>query len=384
MKRLLTLAGCAALALTLGACGDSKSPTDSDDILSSGGSSTKSSSSKGAESSSSVSEEIPEGARAATLDDLERNMELTDFFGTKAYLATGTKLGLFSIWVPDTAWIAAPSDFEDGVIDFSLASAATINIKGVTDSVQALAAENSTRTIRFIVNEDDQLQYTLDGKKYKDVKSTTVKTTSGIISKGDSLASKKLECTDGDGAEETYYFYDGRYIVENESGEDGGWSAGYYDIHRGKLLMRPLFYTARIYSLFTATVNKDFGIEFTTGKSLTCDMSELEYDEISESKLAQEWDASVDGVDWTFTLGDDTSFELKAYKGSDGVELKKGIWDVYGDNLMLKVTGCLNKGCTTAVKGKVTKFDPKKGFKYAHSDTDKPNIPTEWEVPLYE
>ena len=52
--------------------------------------------------------------------------------------------------------------------------------------------------------------------------------------------------------------------------------------------------------------------------------------------------------------------------------------------LLLKVTGCANKGCTTAVRGEVSKLDPQKGFKYDHGDTDEPNIPKEWEAPVYE
>ncbi|MBR4785810.1 MAG: hypothetical protein IK012_11265 [Fibrobacter sp.] len=384
MKRSFILAGCAALALTLGACGDTNSSDASDDLLSSAGNSEKSSSSKAEESSSSMKREIPEGARVATLDDLERNMELSGFFGGKAYLATGTKLGLFSIWVPDTAWIAAPSDFKDGVIDFSQASIAAIDAKGVVDSMKALVAKNSGRSIGFIVNDEDQLQYTLDGKTYKDVKEASVKTSSSIISKGEDLAGKKLECKQDSSAKEIYSFYDGRYIVENKGEKDNTWSAGYYDIHRGKLLLRPIFFTAALPSLFTASVSSEYGIEFSTGKSLSCKTSDLEYEKISAKDLAQEWDVSVDGLDWMLDLKKDKTFELEAYKGVEGKELKKGTWDVYGDNLMLKVTGCLNTDCTTSVKGVVSDLDPKKGFKYAHGDTDKPNIPKEWEVPMYE
>lgn len=385
MKRSFILAGCAALALTLGACGDTNSSDASDDLLSSADNTEKSSSSKAEESSSSMKRDIPKGARVATLDDLERNMELSGFFGGKAYLATGTKLGLFSIWVPDTAWIAAPSDFKDGVIDFSQATVAAIDAKGVVDSMKALVEQNAGRSIGFIVNDEDQLQYTLDGKTYKDVKEASVKTSSTIISKGENLAGKKLECKQDSGAKEIYSFYEGRYIVENKGEKDNTWSAGYYDIHRGKLLLRPLFFIGRLQALFTATVSSEYGIEFSTGKSLSCKSSDLDYEKISAKDMAQEWDVVVDGVDWMLDLKDDKSFLLKAEKGVNTVAQKKGMWDVYGDNLMLKVTGCLeHTDCTAAVMGVVSDFDSKKGFKYAHGDTDEPNIPKEWEVPMYE
>ena len=389
MKRSFILAGCAALALSLGACGDATSSDASDDLLSSAGDTEKSSSSKAEDkSSSSAKRDIPEGARVATLDDLERNMELSGFFGGTAYLATGTKLGLFSIWVPDTAWISVPSDFKDGVIEFSRGTIAAIDAKGVVDSMKALVPSESNknpgRSIGFIVNEDDQLQYTLDGKTYKDVKETSVKTTTSIISKGEDLAGKQLECEPDSGAKEVYSFYDGRYIVETKDDKNGTWSAGYYDIHRGRLLMHTLFYPQPTYSMFTATVSNKYGIDFSTGKSLTCKVSELKYGKVSAKNLAQEWDVSVDGLDWMFKLKDDKTFELEAKKGVDPKLKRNGTWDVYGDNLMLKFTACSDKGCTPSVKGVVSDLDPKKGFKYAHSDPDEPNIPKEWEVPIYE
>ena len=132
------------------------------------------------------------------------------------------------------------------------------------------------------------------------------------------------------------------------------------------------------------SVSNKYGIDFSTGKSLTCKVSELKYGKVSAKNLAQEWDVSVDGLDWMFKLKDDKTFELEAKKGVDPKLKRNGTWDVYGDNLMLKFTACSDKGCTPSVKGVVSDLDPKKGFKYAHSDPDEPNIPKEWEVPIYE
>ena len=120
MKHSLLLAGITAASLALFACGDSSPSDTEDDILSSPSEKDDSSSSIEDVSSSSVSKDIPAGARAATLDDLERNMTLKGLFGRDIYLATGEKHGLFSLWIPDTAWLAAPSDFKDGVLRISM------------------------------------------------------------------------------------------------------------------------------------------------------------------------------------------------------------------------------------------------------------------------
>ena len=386
MKRSLFCAGLVSASLSLFACGGSGSPSDTDDILSSAGDKPESSSSVVEdESSSSVSKDIPKGARAATLDDLERNMTLKGLFGKDVLFVSGAKHGLFSLWIPDTAWVITPSAFEDGVLDFGSAAIAAIDVKDdAVKSMKELAEKDSKHTIRFIVNEEGNLQYSYDKGKYKDVGEASVKTSSSIISNGDSLAANILDCKDGDDVKVTYSFYDGRYIAEEENGDTLSWTAGYYDIHRGKLLMRPLFFPQPTYSMFTATVSKDFGIEFSTGRALTCKTKKLDYKNVAVKDMAQEWDVIVDGLEWMLDLKDDMSFVLEAYKGLEGKELKKGTWDVYGDNLMLKVTGCLNKGCTTAVRGEISKLDTKKGFTYNHTDEDEPNIPKEWEVPQYE
>ena len=391
MKRFLTLAGCAALALALGACGDSKSPTDSDDILSSGGSSAKSSSSKEAKSSSSVSEDIPKGARAATLDDLERNMKLKDMFGRDIYLATGEKHGLFSFWIPDTAWIAVPSDFKDGVISFSSGAITSIKIENkAIESMEELVEKDSDHSMRFIVNEDDQLQYSLDGGKYKDVSEATVKKNSSVISNGDSLASKTLFCKTGEETYTEYDFYKGRYVATDvkDSGKSNrsvvSWSAGYYDIHRGKLLMRPLFYSAPVYALVSASVSSDYKTLTISAEDVSCTLSELKYNEVPAADLEGEWESDEGGLAWSLDLRTDRTFEVKAFKGNENKALKQGTWDVYGNQLLMKVTGCLGGKCTPAVMGSVSKWKAGSFFNYGNSDRDDPPIPENWTAPEYE
>jgi hypothetical protein len=391
MKRFLTLAGCAALALALGACGDSKSPTDSDDILSSGGSSAKSSSSKEAKSSSSVSEDIPKGARAATLDDLERNMKLKDMFGRDIYLATGEKHGLFSFWIPDTAWIAVPSDFKDGVISFSSGAITSIKIENkAIESMEELVEKDSDHSMRFIVNEDDQLQYSLDGGKYKDVTEATVKKNSSVISNGDSLASKTLFCKTGEETYTEYDFYKGRYVATDvkDSGKSNrsvvSWSAGYYDIHRGKLLMRPLFYSAPVYALVSASVSSDYKTLTISAEDVSCTLSELKYNEVPAADLEGEWESDEGGLTWSLDMRADRTFEVKAFKGNENKALKQGTWDVYGNQLLMKVTGCLGGKCTPAVMGSVSKWKAGSFFNYSNSDPDDPPIPEDWTAPEYE
>ena len=392
MKRFLTLAGCAALALALGACGDSKSPTDSDDILSSGGSSAKSSSSKEAKSSSSVSEDIPKGARAATLDDLERNMKLKDMFGRDIYLATGEKHGLFSFWIPDTAWIAVPSDFKDGVISFSSGAITSIKIENkAIESMEELVEKDSDHSMRFIVNEDDQLQYSLDGGKYKDVAEATVKKNSSVISNGDSLASKELFCKTGENTFTGYSFYKGRYVatdvVRNAKQTNDSlvsWSAGYYDIHRGKLLMRPLFYSAPVYALVSASVSSDYKTLTISAEDVSCTLSELKYNEVPAADLEGEWESDEGGLTWSLDMRADRTFEVKAFKGNENKALKQGIWDVYGNQLLMKMTGCLGGKCTPAVIGSVSKWKAGSFFDYGNSDPDDPSIPESWNAPEYE
>lgn len=394
MKRSFIFAGLAAAAFMLGACGGSSSPSDDEeDILSSADEKGKSSSSeeKIESSSSSLDFELPTGTRVATLEDLERNMTLKGLFGRDIYLSAGSKHGLFSLWIPDTAWIAAPSDFADGKLDFGRAAFLSIDSDEKAVKSMEKLAKDSSAAIYFVVNEDDELQYSLDGKEFDEVGEAKVKANSSLISNGDSLSGKILACTDPEdkNAEIEYTFYDGRFVsrhyTDGKKGDKVESFAGYYDIHRGSLLLRTLFATEASYPMEMASVANDFSITFDANQQkLTCKAENFDYKPVSAKDLAQEWDFSGDGLDWTFNLRTDGSFELKAYEGREGAELKKGIWDVYGDVLVMKVTGCLHTGCTTAVFGAVSDLDPETGFVFEHSDTDEPLIPKTWNAPVYE
>jgi hypothetical protein len=393
MKKYLLCAGLLAASISLVACGGSSSPSDTeDDILSSANDKDESSSSKEPESSSSLDVDLPKGARVATLDDLERNMTLTDMFGRDIYLATGEKTGLFSFWIPDTAWIAVPSDFKDGLLKFSTGAITSIKIENETvSSMEKLVDKKSDHSMQFIVNEDDQLQYSLDGGDYKDVTEASVKKNSSVLSNGDSLTSKTLFCKTGEDTYTKYDFYKGRYVatdvVRNAKQTNDSlvsWSAGYYDIHRGKLLMRPLFYPGSVYELVSASVSSDYETMTVMSNEISCTLEVLKYNEVPAADLEGEWESDEGGLNWSLDMRADRTFEVKAFKGSENKALKQGTWDVYGNKLLMKVTGCLGGKCTPAVIGSVSKWEAGSFFNYGNSDPDDPSIPEDWTAPEYE
>jgi hypothetical protein len=328
----------------------------------------------------------------AILDDLEKNMTLKGLFGRDIYLATGEKHGLFSFWIPDTAWIAAPSDFKDGVIKFSSGAITSIKIDyDVISKMEKLVEKDSDHSINFIVNEDDELQYSLDGGEYKDVGETSVKKNSSVVWNGDSLASKELFCKTGENTFTGYSFYKGRYVatdvVRNDKKTNDSlvsWSAGYYDIHRGKLLMRPLFYSAPVYALVSASVSSDYKTLTISAEDVSCTLSELKYNEVPAADLEGEWESDEGGLTWSLDMRADRTFEVKAFKGNENKALKQGTWDVYGNQLLMKVTGCLGGKCTPAVMGSVSKWKAGSFFNYGNSDPDDPSIPEDWTAPEYE
>ena len=393
MKKYLLCAGLLAASISLVACGGSSSPSDTeDDILSSANDKDKSSSSEEPESSSSLDVDLPKGARVATLDDLERNMTLTDMLGRDIYLATGEKTGLFSFWIPDTAWIAVTSDFKDGLLKFSTGAITSIKIENETiSSMEKLVEKGSDHSMQFIVNEDDQLQYSLDGGDYKDVTEASVKKNSSVLSNGDSLTSKTLFCKTGEDTYTKYDFYKGRYVatdvVRNAKQTNDSlvsWSAGYYDIHRGKLLMRPLFYPGSVYELVSASVSSDYETMTVMSNEISCTLEVLKYNEVPAADLEGEWESDEGGLNWSLDMRADRTFEVKAFKGSENKALKQGTWDVYGNKLLMKVTGCLGGKCTPAVIGSVSKWKAGSFFNYGNSDPDDPSIPEDWTAPEYE
>jgi len=384
MKNLSVFAATAALSLMFTACGDdSSSPSNVEREVESSSSVEESSSS--VESSSSSVEEnsnVPEGTRAATLEDLEKNYSLGKMFGTEVFLATGAKKGVFSLWVPNVAWIAFRSDFKDGLLEFGK----TLKNSGyagaedaITDSLKAMI-DNGTK-IQLIVNEDKKLQYSLNGGDFQDMEVyTKVKTSENTLSDGLKLVGKSLKCTEGSETK-TYSFYEGRYLVETAD----SWEAGYYDIQRSYLLMLPVFYPKSAYSLVVSSVTSDYNMVSLSDENVSCKSSDFKFESVSREELTGEWDASKDGYDWTLVLDKSGKYSVDGSKGKNSDVNNSGHWDVYGNLLLVSNESCLNPSkCLGAVKGVISDFDAEKGFNLDHTNTEEPIMPSAWSVPQYE
>ncbi|MCQ2105645.1 MAG: hypothetical protein MJZ26_07620 [Fibrobacter sp.] len=374
-----------ATAMMVSACGDDGSSSNNVEREEDSSSSLVESSSSEEVSSSSEKSNLPKGARVATLKDMDKNISLGELFGTTVYLATGSKVGLYSLWVPDTAWIAFHSEMNDGEIFFDKSNGALMGASSIAvyDSLKNMLDKGAK--LEFIMNSDEKLQYSLNGGKYQDTEVAKVAISGSNVTKADELKGKKLSCTSGD-TTNTYLFYEGRFLQENSlDKKDISWSAGYYDIQRGMLLMMPTFYDQQALALKSLYVDGEFNLTSATGSEYKCKNSKFEFDSVDESDLVGEWVASKDGEDWTLELKKDGSHQLQAKEKGGTIELKTGVWSVFGDLLLMRNTGCLNpSSCSKAVKGVVSGLDKDKGFNYDHSDTGDPLVPTAWTVPLYE
>ena len=201
-----------AMSLMLAACGSDDNSSNVERDEGSSSSVTESSSSVDEESSSSAAPELPKGLRAATLDDLEKNMTLGEMFGTQIYLAAGAKQGVFSIWIPDTAWIAVRSDFENGVIEYGTSNGSYMGIKSKASDEMQKFFEKSGK-LQFVVKDEKKLQVSINDGDYIDVEKANVPVSSNWISDGTQLQGVKLSCKSGD-TKQVYSFYKGRYVVE--------------------------------------------------------------------------------------------------------------------------------------------------------------------------
>ncbi|MBR6832420.1 MAG: hypothetical protein IKM81_03365 [Fibrobacter sp.] len=374
-----------AISLMLAACGsdDNSSNVERGDDDSS--SSVEESSSSTEKSSSSKEADGPKGTRAATLEDLEKNMSLGEMFGTELFLAAGAKQGVFSLWISDPAWIAVRSEFKDGVIEFGVENGSFMGVESKSaDKMQAFFEKSGE--LKFIVNEKEQLQVSINGGKFKDVESVSVEKESGVITNAGDLKGVKLSCKSGT-LKQVYSFFKDRYVVEETDGDSTNWSAGYYDIQRGYLLMLPVFFDKSVYSLVSAEVDSDFNMSIVAGDDMSCSKSTLKYKDVDRSKLVGTWVAYEDNYKWSLKLDSLGNHNIEVTLKKAQQEKRSGIWDVYGDQLLMKNTNCsINKdsgrACGSAVKGSVEKLDPEKGFTYKHNDVG--TMPTEWSLPEYE
>ena len=374
-----------AASMMFAACGsdDNSSNVERDDGVSSSIEESSSSEASDEKSSSSKEADAPKGTREATLDDLEKNMYLGEMFGTDVYLATGSKQGVFSIWIPDSAWIAVRSDFKNGVLEYGKSNGSYMGTDAKSANEMQKFFEKSGK-LKFIVNEKDQLQVSVNDGDYVDVEKANVTTSTNWLSEASNLQGVKLTCKDGDKTQD-YTFYKGRYLVEETKGDSSNWYAGYYDIQRSQLLMLPVFFENPVASMATAQVSSDFNLTMVTGQKLDCKKKTFKLKELDSKKLEGEWIAPDGGLDWILKLNKDGSYSVVAKSGRQTSLERSGSWTVYGDQLFLqnKKWSDLDE-CASAVKGTVEGLDPKSGFTYKHNDVSSAAFPSDWTVPQYE
>lgn len=390
-----------AVSMMFTACGDKKSPSspERDDNNSSaveesssskgGDSQAAESSSSGAPESSSSEQKVetPEGTRIATIDDLAKNLSLGEMFGTEVYLATGNHKGLFSLWIPDTAWVVFDSKFENGVLSFDSSSAAYSGLVGpaVVDSMFKLGHVGAK--ISFVVDtKDSTLKFSTDGKNYKTAEPAKVQISDAKMSNSDNLKGIKLSCKNGDVTED-YTFFNGRYYSEFKSGDSvTSWSSGYYDIQRSYLFMLPKFFNGAVSNLFSYFVNpENMALSFYGDVKKECEKKTVEYEEISAKDIAGNWIAGDKTVEWSFDIYSNGVFKISAEESGSTVQTKGGLWEVYGNMMFLRAKSCLHpSSCTQYVKGEISGFDAKSGFEFSHNDQDTPAMPKTWTLPQYE
>lgn len=388
-----TFAAAAALSLTLSACGDDGASADNvehgdshkqESVSSSADDKSSSSVEKDEEESSSSSAKEEEAkARAATLDDLTaKNYSMGTLFGSNVYLARGAKKGVFSLWIPDTAWVAIRSDFKDGVIKFGM-DMQNAGWSGASvpagDSLNALVEKGTT--IKVIVNEDNELQYSLNDGDMKNLESVNVMVDENVLSDGTELDGRSLTCKSED-SDIVYNFYDGRYVVKYGK---SSWEAGYYDIQRGHLLMLPTYYPESAYALNTMVLDSVNMRDVTTRETMPCKSAKNDYKAVAYGDLASDWVSTDKDYSWTMSLKNDGNFSVMAKSGGNTVINNSGVWDVYGDVLLLHNELCDKtlKKCLSSIMGVVGDFD-KSGFSLENSDVEDPTIPTSWKKPKYE
>ncbi len=389
MKLNYLLAGFVATTLVFSGCSSdsgSDGGIDREDVSSSSSSEQSSSSSKKV-SSSSAKKEMPDGVRAATLDDLSRNM-LIDIDGHEIHMAAGSKQGLFSFWLlrgdgkgqADTGEVVVKSDFADGVIKLTEDNA-TASVITTLEKDFFLYKMAKKMTIEFTVDSAGTLMYSVDKAKAKEVKSEQVPATQAKIGKYDDMVGKKLTCKSGD-TTDVYKFFEGRYVMESTAGKKNILMVGgFADIHRGTLLLMPEYFSDGVMALYKYSVSSEFDLD-----SLGCTSEEFKFKAIKAKDLADNW-YSYDKelkLDWNFMLNEDGTYKLEAFSNTNE-QGKGGHWDIYGNVLLLRGESCVDpSSCEVLVMGTVEDFEKGKGFTYKHSSGEVPPMPTEWVIQKYE
>lgn len=400
MKKSFFLAGCFAIALFFAACGDDSSSGNNVDQEMDESSSSVGDSTEVSSSAVYVDPSWPEGARAATLDDMNKYLVLK-IKGEEFHLETGAKAGLFSLWAIDKvdnnthlAVLLTKTDFKNGIVTMdSTNSIVPLQLDASLASNKVLEnAENSTKPIKIsFIMDGETLKYR-EGDKGDFVKAEEeqFKADRALTTDAGKLDKKRLVCkTSGKDTTLVYSFYKGRYVLERVVGKDTvSWNAGYVDTYRGYTFLWAHFSSKQ--DMLTATYQITSTLDTIRGNSV-CTPSDFKYDVVDAASLAGEWAAfdSKANMEWSLELDAQGTYSLKAAEGAS--ENKEGNWDVYGNNLFLSVKTMLDyqkrcpvpTDCANSIKGVVSGIS-EDGFTYNHSEKGTPTVPKKWEVPLFE
>ena len=116
---------------------------------------------------------------------------------------------------------------------------------------------------------------------------------------------------------------------------------------------------------------------------MNCTVKDKSVTAVKKTDLVNEWQTLDNGINWTFDIKADGTYELLAFENNKNVEGKSGLWELYGDQLMMRNRGCMNPDkCTISIHGSVSVKSNSLEFK--HTDPDTPKIPTSFEAPQYE
>ena len=373
---------------------DSSSSKDDADSSSSKKGDTKSSSSKKSSGNSSSSKTKPatsssgqpsEGERAAKLEDLEKNMKLK-LFDQTVYLSTGSKQGVIALRIPNELWAVTYTDFANGVVSFEKDNTGLQYSE--TDAANKIAEKvNEGFKISFVVDKDGKVLYSVnDSEDYSEAVKDSVAVQKGKISKAENIQDKIYECADGDSTK-IFKFFDNSYICETSIDDSVvNWHAGRYDIQRSTLLMRPLHhYAGWLRTMFNYSVGTDNTITTFKGEIMNCTVRDIEYDYEKAEDFVGEWEATNDGVEWTFSLNADGTSKLEAFEDGEKVEYKSGTWEIYGYYMLINNKMYMHPGSTPSIYGQLQagpidrKTGKISGFSFIHSDPDTPHIPTSFE-----
>lgn len=374
LKKLFPTLLSLPLIAALAACSDSSSSADRDIDSSSSGAK----SSAAAESSSSVFD----------TDDLMTNMDLGKKFGTRLWLTAG-KNGLYSLWFIDTTnaetsygTLVTHADLASGVLTFDSTcgtSYATNNALG--DSV--LAWQKRGIQLEFSV-ENSVTMVSINGADPVEIKKATRQIDGDYLSKAETLEGTILEWNAGDSVSTYRFFRNGKYLRTAKFSSEI-FEAGYYDVHRQRLLLLPDFFAGYISTLtsFEAKIG-DGGYVLdnqTSAREYRSSSLSVEYPDVSILTKSAWSSESNDTLKWTLSF-DGSEYSLSGRTGLNNIKIiRSGDWNVFGDYLVLRVKGCQANGeikCPSVEYGQIADVE-ESGFIFDNSNPDDEySAPEKW------